>query len=138
MSLQHFLQFLGWLREVIIQDAAILSTRNTNLQFLKYHPFNSEPFRNFVAVATQRLSKIENKARLQFKNLPEHIVRSLHGALGGYALEQAAERDSARATQEKMTRQLSALTDAFQDSLASKKSRRKGHLSTSLFFIQSI
>lgn len=106
MALKQFLQLLIWLRTVLLQDAAVLFTQDSTLPIFRYSIFWSATFHTFAAASQLTLANAEEKARLAFEHLPDHLIRSLRGILADSKMEQQQDREEHR-------RQLSAVDEHF-------------------------
>lgn len=94
-ALASFLEVLVYLRRVLLQDvAALVISHGSNLSLLKYKPFNSPAFAEFIEVSRFIIEKAESEAREQLKNLPDAIAQSFSGALESLKIEQQKERQA--------------------------------------------
>jgi hypothetical protein len=79
IALRQFLKTLQWLRVVLVQDCALLYAQYPHSPIFKFAPFTFLSFTAFSANAVALVTAAEEKARLAFHNLPDHIVQSFHG-----------------------------------------------------------
>jgi Centromere DNA-binding protein complex CBF3 subunit, domain 2 len=122
MALKQFLRLLIWLRKVLLQDAAVLFTQDPTFPIFRYSIFQSTTFRAFAAASQLTLTDAEEKARLAFEHLPDHLIRSLRGVLADTRMEQQQDREEHR-------RQLSAMDERFSrvETLLEALAGAKGH-----------
>ncbi|KAJ6620586.1 hypothetical protein B0H10DRAFT_1945895 [Mycena sp. CBHHK59/15] len=93
-ALKQLLKVFIFFRRVLVQDAAVLYTKNPHASLFKYAPFNSTSFRLFALESTSSITKVETDARLALKDVPENIAIALRGAFEGFAYEQQWERNN--------------------------------------------
>ena len=79
IALKQFLKLLQWLRVVLVQDCALLHAQYPHCSIFRFAPFTFPAFTDFSANAATLVTAAEEKARLAFHNLPDHIVRSMCG-----------------------------------------------------------
>jgi Centromere DNA-binding protein complex CBF3 subunit, domain 2 len=79
IALKQFLKLLQWLRVVLVQDAAVLYSRYPTCPIFRFAPFTYPSFTTFSANAAALIVAAEEKARLAFHNLPDHMARSMRG-----------------------------------------------------------
>jgi hypothetical protein len=130
MALKQFLQLLIWLRTVLLQDAAVLFVQDPSCPIFRYSVFQTAAFRDFAAASQQALTDAEEKARLSFERLPDHLVKSLQGILTNSRLEQQQDRENC-------LRQLSAMDarlDAILETVVSTKSCKQRGRTGETFF----
>ncbi|KAJ6565001.1 hypothetical protein DFH09DRAFT_1475607 [Mycena vulgaris] len=86
---------MTWLRRVLIQDVAVLFSKDPLALIFKFAPFNALSFRNFAAISTAAIHlNSAEEARLAFQNLPQHLVASMQGALATQNLAFERERQN--------------------------------------------
>ena len=86
-ALTSFLNLIIRLRRVLLQDAAILSTKYHNLPFLNFAPFNTPRFRVFASNSSAILKHAEEEARHRLKKLPETLAMSMRGILATSSIQ---------------------------------------------------
>jgi hypothetical protein len=64
---------------VLFQDCAIIYAKHPECSLFRFAPFTYPSFQEFSAKAVANLAAAEEKARLAFYNLPDHMARSLQG-----------------------------------------------------------
>jgi hypothetical protein len=106
MALKQFLQLLIWLHKVLLQDAVVLFMQDPTFPIFHHSIFQSTTFHTFAAASQLALADAEEKARLAFEHLPDHLIRSLRGVLANTRMEQQQDR-------EEHHRQLSAMDERF-------------------------
>jgi Centromere DNA-binding protein complex CBF3 subunit, domain 2 len=74
IAFKQFLQLLIWLRQVLIQDAAILFLQYPTCPMFRYPSFNTPTFHNFAATSLSVVDRAEEEVRHALKNLPEHVA----------------------------------------------------------------
>jgi hypothetical protein len=79
IALRQFLKLLQWLRVVLVQDCALLYAQYPHCPIFKFVPFTFPSFTAFSANAVALVTAAEEKARLAFHNLPDHIAQSMRG-----------------------------------------------------------
>ena len=80
-ALTSFLNLVTQLRRVLLQDAAVLSTKYRNLPFLSFAPFNTPRFWEFASNSSAILKRAEDEARHRLEKLPETLAMSMRGIL---------------------------------------------------------
>ncbi|GBE82271.1 hypothetical protein SCP_0406550 [Sparassis crispa] len=93
IALEQFLKVLSWFRHILLQDMAVLYSRNPNALMFQYTPFNTAVFRTFAAEAEPRILDAEEQSWLAFQHLPERFVTSIKGVVMGLELAQQQDRD---------------------------------------------
>jgi hypothetical protein len=130
MALKQFLRLLIWLRRVLIQDAAILFTHNPTCPIFRHSIFRSAVFHRFAAASQAVLAEAEEKARLAFKNLPDHLVRSLRGVLADTRMEQQQDREEHHLQLTAMDERFGRVERLLENLVGSKgRGRRSGEVS---------
>ncbi|KAJ6499782.1 hypothetical protein DFH09DRAFT_1445281 [Mycena vulgaris] len=95
IALRQYLVTMTWLRRVLIQDVAVLFSKDPLALIFKFAPFNALSFRNFAAISTAAIHlNSAEEARLAFQNLPQHLVASMQGALATQNLAFERERQN--------------------------------------------
>jgi hypothetical protein len=79
IALKQFLTLLQWLRVVLLQDCALLYAQYPMCPIFRFAPFTFPSFATFSANATAVVTTAEETARLAFRNLPDHMARSMRG-----------------------------------------------------------
>jgi hypothetical protein len=79
IALQQFLKLLQWLRLVLVQDCALLHAKYPLCPIFRFAPFTFPSFTAFSANAAALVAAAEEKARLAFHTLPDHMARSMRG-----------------------------------------------------------
>jgi len=79
IALKQFLRLLAWLRVVVLQDCALIYAKHPECPLFRFAPFTYLSFKMFSANATANLAAAEEKARLTFQNLPDHVAQSMQG-----------------------------------------------------------
>ena len=79
IALRQFLKLLQWLRIVLVQDCALLHAHHPHCPIFKFAPFTFPSFTAFSANAAALVTAAEEKARLAFHNLPDHMAQSMRG-----------------------------------------------------------
>jgi Centromere DNA-binding protein complex CBF3 subunit, domain 2 len=122
-ALKHFLALLKWLRRVLLQDAAVLSSSYGSLSFLTFPPFNTATFQAFASSSVPTIHQAEEEARLQLQNLPDQLAHTFRGLVTSSTLElqRMCTLQSHQITE--LTQTLRSLTDLVKMQSASKKSR---------------
>lgn len=73
-ALRHFLTVLVWFRTVILQDAALLFSKDPSYALWSYEPFCRPAFRAFAANAEPELGRAAERTRAVYQLVPEHMV----------------------------------------------------------------
>ena len=74
-------------RRVLLQDAAVLSTKYSDLPFLNFTPFTTHSFREFASNSSVILKHAEDEARHKLETLPETLAVSMHGILATSSIQ---------------------------------------------------
>jgi hypothetical protein len=131
ISLRNFLGLLIWLRTVVVQDAAVLYTRHPSASLFQYPPFNTQPFHDFAATATNVIAKAERDVALALEKLPENIAKTFSATMSRLAIDQQLERESSKAYHDEMKSQITFLQglveDVAQGHARPRKRRKQGH-----------
>jgi hypothetical protein len=124
-ALKHFLTLLLWLRRVLLQDAAILSTTHSSLPIFAYAPFNTAAFHAFAAGSAAIVRQAAEDARLQLQNLPDQYAHTFRGLVTSSTLEQ--QRIFAAQSHQivELTHTVEKMTSLLEMQSGSKKSRRR-------------
>lgn len=130
-ALKHFLTLLSWLRHVLLQDAAVLSTSHSSLQIFRYAPFNTAAFQSFASTSASVVAQAAEDARLQLQNLPDQYALTFRGLITSSAMEQqrvhaAQNRQIVELTQ--TVEKMAALLEMQSGSKKSRRRRREGQL----------
>jgi len=91
-ALMYFLVLLKHLRMVLLQDAAVLSSKYPGIPLFQFPPFNSEAFKSFSASSAQIIETAESEARENLKNLPEQYATSIQGFMKTALLKQESHQ----------------------------------------------
>ena len=129
-ALKHFLALLKWLRRVLLQDAAVLSSSHScdsslPFKFLAFAPFNTATFQTFASSSAAVIHQAAEEARLQLQNLPDQYAHAFRGLVTSATLEQ--QRISALQSHQimELTQNVQRLTDLLNMQSASKKPRHR-------------
>ena len=87
-ALMYFLALLKHLRMVLLQDAAVLSSKYPGIPLFQFLPLNSEAFKTFSASSAQIIEIAESEARENLKNLPQQYATSIQGFMKTALLKQ--------------------------------------------------
>jgi Centromere DNA-binding protein complex CBF3 subunit, domain 2 len=98
IALKKFLILLQWLRLVLVQDCALLYARYPDCPIFRFAPFTFSSFKTFSANAAALVAAAEEKARLAFHNLPDHMAQSMRGYATDLQMKQ--EQNHAKLSQE--------------------------------------
>jgi hypothetical protein len=123
-ALKHFLTLLRWLRRVLLQDAAVLSSSYGSLPFLAFLPFNTAAFQTFASSSTAIIHQADEEARLQLQNLPDQYAHTFKGLVTSSALEQQHISTLHNHQIMELTQTIQRLSNLVEMQSASKKSRR--------------
>ena len=87
-ALFYFLELLKYLRKVLLQDAAVLSSIYPGLPIFRSAPFDTEAFKIFAVSSAQVIENAESDACENLKNLPEQYSLSIQGFMKTALLKQ--------------------------------------------------
>ncbi|GBE83985.1 hypothetical protein SCP_0510440 [Sparassis crispa] len=93
IALVQFFRVLSWFHHVLLQDMAVLYSRNPNALVFQYPPFNTTIFCTFAAEADTHIRATEEQSRLAFQHLPERFVTSVKGVVTGLELAQQQDHE---------------------------------------------
>ena len=82
-ALSNFLKLLIYLREVLVQDLALLIHQVPRCPIFSYPPFNLPAFRDFASRVPSQISLADDQARAALQNLPENLANSFSGIVKG-------------------------------------------------------
>lgn len=124
IALREFLGLMQWLRVVLVQDCALLYAKYPHCPIFNFAPFTFSSFTTFSAHAANLVAAAEEKARLAFHNLPDHMARSMRGYAADLQMKQEL---SLRQLSEQMQemREENAQLKQLVIASSSKGSRRK-------------
>jgi hypothetical protein len=88
IALRQFLKLLQWLRLVLVQDCALLHSKYPQCPIFHIAPFTFPSFTAFSANAAALVAAAEEKARLAFHTLPDHVARSMRGYAADLQMKQ--------------------------------------------------
>ena len=88
IALRQFLKLLQWLRIVLVQDCALLHAKYPHCPIFHFEPFTFPSFTAFSANAVALVAAAEEKARLAFHTLPDHMARSMRGYAADLQMKQ--------------------------------------------------
>ena len=91
IALRQFLNLLLWLRQVLLQDRAILHSRHPHSPIFAFYPFNTPAFHEFSACSIAAIDQAAETAHIVFEHLPSEITRTFHGTYTNIQLEQQLE-----------------------------------------------
>ena len=123
-ALKHFLALLKWLRLVLLQDMAVLSTSYPSLPILAFAPFNTASFRGFATSSAATIHRAAEEARLQLQNLPDMYAQTFRGLVASSALEQQRIFTKQSHQIRELTQTVEKLSELLDMQSASKRSRR--------------
>ena len=127
-ALKHFLTLLKWLRLVLLQDMAVLSTSYSSLPLMAFAPFNTTSFRDFAASSAAIIHHAAEEARLQLQKLPDLYAQTFRGLVTSSTLEQqrifTAQSHQIRELTETVEKMSELLN--MQPALKRSQHRRKG------------
>src|SRR6202021_632065 len=81
MALHHFLQLLIFLRQVVMQDTAVLSLKYPECPIFRQSPFDSLAFRAFSATSAIVLETAEREGLARLSSLPQNVANSFRGLI---------------------------------------------------------
>lgn len=88
IALRQFLKLLQWLRVILVQDCALLHAKYPHCPIFCFAPFTFPSFTAFSANAAALVAAAEEKARLAFHTLPDHMARSMRGYAADLQMKQ--------------------------------------------------
>jgi hypothetical protein len=137
-ALQHFLALLKWLRRVLLQDVAVLSTHGS-IPLFAFAPFNTATFHAFAASSAAVIHHATENARLQLQNLPDLYAQTFRGLVVSSTLEQQRIFLEQSSQIKELTQTVKELTNLLEMQSGSKKPRRchtgKGQSDCNIFGI---
>jgi hypothetical protein len=71
----------------------VIYSTHPHCRIFTYQPFNTKAFWDFAAGSISAISHAEQKARLAYESMPEHLVAGLRGTYSDLRLEQRKEQD---------------------------------------------
>jgi hypothetical protein len=132
-ALKHFLTLLKWLRRVLLQDVAVLSTSSHGfIPLFDFAPFNMAAFRTFAADSDTVIRRAAENARLQLQNLPDLYAHTFRGLVASSTLEQQRIFTAQSRQIEDLSQTVEQLVSLIEMQSASKNSRRH-HISQGQF-----
>jgi hypothetical protein len=106
----------------------VLFTQDPHCPIFQHSIFQSASFRTFAASSQLALADAEEKARLAFQNLPNHLVRSLRGVLTDTRMEQQQDREEHRLQLSGLDERFTRVETLLETLVGSKSRSRKGKL----------
>lgn len=125
-ALKQFLTLLKWLRRVLLQDVAVLSTSSYGtIPLFAFAPFNTAAFQTFASGSATVIQRAAEDARLQLQNLPDQFAHTFRGLLANHTLEQQRIITDQNRKIEDLTQIITNLVGLSEMQSASKKSQRR-------------
>ena len=72
---------MKYLRQVLIQDAAVIYSQHPDYSIFQHPPFNSNTFKGFSDTVTVVIERAEDEVLLQTKKLPGDVINVVHASL---------------------------------------------------------
>lgn len=138
IALHQYLNTMGWFRRVLIQDMAVLFTQNPHTAIFKVAPFKSQTFHDFAAASVAVIHAAEEVARLTFKNLLQHLVASMQGALATQNLAFERERQGYQGQMQAMLSQMGEMQTLLEIVAGSKRSKRSKNVQGMLLLVLDV
>jgi len=123
IALKQFLRLLVWLRQVLLQDCAILFAKYPSCAMFRHPPFNNPTFHKFAASALSVVDQAEEDVRHALKNLPENIAATFRGLATDIKMDQHSQRIDTEARWDAVDGRLDQLTGLVQQLIGAKPSR---------------
>ena len=119
-SLRQFLMLMQWLHVVLVQDCALLYAQHPHFPIFCFEPFTFSSFTAFSANAVALVADAEEKVRLAFHSLPEHMAWSMHGYATDLQMKQELNHSKLQDQLQDLQRQTAHLALLIGNSKGSK------------------